>query len=165
MKYLASISSTLYNSLKINIWIEIMQNRRLKLKQIRKEIFNKRKNFFIAQIEYTRPSLKECMRNSISMNPIALWELASNPIDIKLRAILEQTIENKSANKVVKASTSTKLLGKHYPNGTITDIIEEHMSQNKTSLDESIQMIVDDILVNESCKLKVENINKYNMLL
>lgn len=95
------------------------------------------------------------MRNSISMNPIALWELASNPIDIKLRAILEQTIENQSANKVVKASTSTKLLGKHYPNGTITDIIEEHMSQNKTSLDESIQMILDDTLVNASCKLKI----------
>lgn len=53
MKYLASIFSTLYNSLKINIWIKIMQNRRLKLKQIRKEIFNKRKHFFIAKMEYT----------------------------------------------------------------------------------------------------------------
>lgn len=127
-----------------------MQNRRLKLKQIRKEIFNKRKHFFIAKIEYTSSALKEWMRNSISMNPIALWELATNPIDIKLRAILEQTIENQSTNKVVKSSTSTKLLGKHYPNGTITDIIEEHMSQNKTSLDESIQMIVDDILLNAS---------------
>ena len=136
-----------------------MQNRRLKLKQIRKEIFNKRKNFFIAQIEYTRPSLKECM----SMNPIALWELASNPIDIKLRTVLEQTIENQSTDKV--ANAGTRLLGKHYPSGTITDIIEEHMSNNKTSLDESIQMIVNDILVNESCKLKVINIIKCNMLL
>ena len=123
-----------------------MQNRRLKLKQIRKEIFNKRKHFFIAKMEYTSSALKEWMRNSISMNPIALWELATNPIDIKLRAILAQTIENQSTNKVVKASTSTRLLGKHYPSGTITDIIEEHMSQNKTSLDESIQMIVDDCL-------------------
>lgn len=35
MKYIASIYSTLYNSLKIEI--EIMQNRRLKLKQIRKQ--------------------------------------------------------------------------------------------------------------------------------
>lgn len=35
MKYIASIHSILYNSLKIEI--EIMQNRRLKLKQIRKQ--------------------------------------------------------------------------------------------------------------------------------
>lgn len=132
-----------------------MKNRRLKLKQIRKEIFNKRKHFFIVKIECTRSGLKEWMRKSISMNPIALWELASNPIDIKLRTILEQTIENQSTNKIVKASTSTRLLGKHYPSGTITDIIEEHMSDNNTSLDESIQMIVNDILVNESCKLKI----------
>lgn len=121
-----------------------MQNRRLKLKQIRKEIFNKRKNFFIAQTEYTRPSLKECM----SMNPMAKWALATNPIDIKLRTVLEQTIENQFVDKVEKSSI--RLLGKHYPSGTITDIIEEHMSNNKTSLDESIQMIVDDILVNAS---------------
>lgn len=127
-----------------------MQNRKLKLKLIRKEIFNKRKHFFIAKMEYTSSALIEWMRNSVSMNPIALWELASNPIDIKLRTVLEKTIENQSTNKVVKASTSTKLLGKHYPSGTITDIIEKHMSNNKTSLDESIQMIVDDILVNAS---------------
>ena len=126
-----------------------MQNRRLKLKQIRKEIFNKRKNFFIAQIEYTRPSLKECM----SMNPMAKWALATNPIDIKLRTVLEQTIENQFVDKVEKSSI--RLLDKHYPSGTITDIIDEHMSNNKTSLDESIQMIVDDILVNASCKLKI----------
>ena len=102
-----------------------MQNRRLKLKQIRKEIFNKRKHFFIVQMEYTSSALKEWMRNSVSMNPIALWELASNPIDIKLRTVLEKTIKNQSTNKVVKASTSTKLLGKHYPSGTITDISRE----------------------------------------
>ena len=127
-----------------------MQNRKLKLKLIRKEIFNKRKHFFIAKMEYISSVLIEWMRNSVSMNPITLWELASNPIDIKLRTVLEKTIENQSTNKVVKASTSTKLLDKHYPSGTITDIIEEHMSNNKTSLDESIQIIVDDILVNAS---------------
>ena len=125
-----------------------MQNRRLKLKQIRKEIFNKRKHFFIAKMEYTSSALKEWMRNSISMNPMAKWALATNPIDIKLRTVLEQTIENQFVDKVEKSSI--RLLGKHYPSGTITDIIDEHISNNKTSLDESIQMIVDDILLHAS---------------
>lgn len=43
---------------------------------------------------------------------------------------------------------------KYNPSGTITDIIEEYMSNNKTSLDESIQMIVYDILNNESMKIR-----------
>ena len=104
-------------------------------------------------MEYTKSALKEWMRNSMSLNSIALWSLTTNPIDIKLRTILEQTIENQSVDKVV--NSSERLLGKHYPSGTITDIIAKHMSNNKTSLDESIQMIVDDILANESCKLKI----------
>ena len=37
VKHIATISLLLYNSLKINIEISIMQNRRLKLKQFRKQ--------------------------------------------------------------------------------------------------------------------------------
>lgn len=122
-----------------------MQNRRLKLKQVRQEIFIKRKHLFIAKMEYTQSALKTCMKNSLSLNPMAKWVLTTNPVNVQLRTLLEQTIKNKH----IENKKSCILLSKHYPSGTITDIIEEHMSNNKTSLDESIKMIVDDILNNE----------------
>lgn len=40
------VSLSLYNSLTINIEISIMQNRRLKLKQTRKEMFENKYNLF-----------------------------------------------------------------------------------------------------------------------
>ena len=145
MKYIASISLSLYNSLTINIEITIMQNRRLKLKQVRQEIFNKRNHFFIAKMEYTQSFFKTFMKSHLSLNPMAKWALATNPVNVQLRTILEQTIKDKH----IENKKSYILLSKHYPSGTITDIIEEHMSNNKTSLDESIKMIVDDILNNK----------------
>ena len=117
-----------------------MQNRRLKLKQVRQEIFNKRNHFFIAKMEYTQSFFKTFMKSHLSLNPMAKWALATNPVNVQLRTIKDKHIENKK---------SYILLSKHYPSGTITDIIEEHMSNNKTSLDESIKMIVDDILNNK----------------
>lgn len=149
MKYIATISLPLYNSLKINIETSIMQNRRLKLKQVRKEIFKQSKHFFIAKMEYTQSAFKTFLKNHLSMSPMAKWALATNPVDVQLRTVFEQTIKNKH----IENKKSCILLAKHYPSGTITDIIEEHMSNNKTSLDESIQMIVDDILINESTQV------------
>ena len=122
-----------------------MQNRRLKLKQIRQKVFNKRNCFFIAEMEYTQSLLKTFMKSHLSLNPMAKWALATNPVDVQFRTVLEQTIKDKH----IENKKSYRLLAKHYPSGTITDIIEEHMSNNKTSLDESIKMIVDDILNNE----------------
>ena len=122
-----------------------MQNRRLKLKQVRQEIFIKRKNFFIAKMEYTQSALKTFMKSHLSLNPMAKWVLATNPVNVQLRTVLEQTIKDKH----IENKKSYILLAKHYPSGTITDIIEEHIFNNKTSLDESIKMIVDDILNNE----------------
>lgn len=123
----------------------IMKNRRLKLKQVRQEIFIKRKNFFIAKMEYTQSALKTFMKSHLSLNPMAKWALATNPVDVQLRTVLEQTIKNKH----IENKKSCILLAKHYPSGTITDVIKEHISNNKTSLDESFKMIVDDILNNE----------------
>ena len=58
MQYIESIYLILYNALKINIESTIIQNIRLKLKQLRKEIFNKRKHFFIVKMKHKGSALK-----------------------------------------------------------------------------------------------------------
>ena len=93
------------------------------------------------------------MKSHLSLNPMAKWALATNPVDVQFRTVLEQTIKDKH----IENKKSYRLLAKHYPSGTITDIIEEHMSNNKTSLDESIKMIVDDILNNECQQVQWDN--------
>ena len=72
-----------------------MQNRRLKLKQIRQKVFNKRNCFFIAEMEYTQSLLKTFMKSHLSLNPMAKWALATNPVDVQFRTVLEQTIKDK----------------------------------------------------------------------
>ena len=139
MKYIASISLSLYNSLTINIEITIMQNRRLKLKQVRQEIFKNLPKYFMCSFETLGTGLRN-IPMATEFKPEIIWRFASNSIDVKFRKL----IVNKTSNQ----KQAFHLLAKHYPSGTITDIIEEHMSNNKTSLDESIQMIVDDILIN-----------------
>lgn len=144
MKYIATISLPLYNSLKINIEILIMQRRRLKLKQVRKQLFKNLPKYFMCTFETLGTGLRN-IPIVTEFKPEIFWRFVSNPIDVKFRKlIVEKTSTQKQA---------FHLLAKHYPSGTITDIIEEHMSNNKTSLDESIQMIVDDILINESTQV------------
>lgn len=139
MKYIATISLPLYNSLKINIEILIMQRRRLKLKQVRKQLFKNIPKYFMCTFETLGTGLRN-IPIVTEFKPEIFWRFVSNPIDVKFRKlIVEKTSNQKQA---------FHLLAKHYPSGTITDIIEEHMFNNKTSLDESIQMIVDDILNN-----------------
>lgn len=140
MKYIATTSLLLYNSLTINIEITIMQNRRLKLKQVRQEIFKNLPKYFMCSFETLGTGLRNIpMATEFKLEII--WRFVSNSIDVKFRKL----IVDKTSNQ----KQAFHLLAKHYPSGTITDVIEEHMSNNKTSLDESIKMIVDDILNNE----------------
>ena len=139
MKYIASISLLLYNSLTINIEMAIMKNRRLKLKQVRQEIFKNLPKYFMCSFETLGTGLRN-IPMATEFKPEIIWRFANNSIDVKFRKL----IVDKTSNQ----KQAFHLLAKHYPSGTITDVIEEHMSNNKTSLDESIQMIVDDILIN-----------------
>ena len=117
-----------------------MKNRRLKLKQVRQEIFKNLPKYFMCSFETLGTGLRN-IPMATEFKPEIVWRFVSNSIDVKFRKlIVEKTSNQKQA---------FHLLSKHYPSGTITDIIEEHMSNNKTSLGESIKMIVDDILNNE----------------
>ena len=117
-----------------------MKNRRLKLKQVRQEIFKNLPKYFMCLFETLRTGLRN-IPMATEFKPEIIWRFVSNSIDVKFRKlIVEKTSNQKQA---------FHLLAKHYPSGTITDVIEKHMSNNKTSLDESIKMIVDDILNNE----------------
>ena len=116
-----------------------MQNRRLKLKQVRQEIFKNLPKYFMCSFETLGTGLRN-IPMATEFKPEIIWRFASNSIDVKFRKL----IVNKTSNQ----KQAFHLLAKHYPSGTITDVIEEHMLNNKTSLDESIQMIVDDILIN-----------------
>ena len=140
MKNIASISLSLYNSLTINIEMAIMKNRRLKLKQVRQEIFKNLPKYFMCSFETLGTGLRN-IPMATEFKPEIIWRFVSNSIDVKFRKL----IVDKTSNQ----KQAFHLLAKHYPSGTITDIIEEHMSNNKTSLDDSIKMIVDDILNNE----------------
>ena len=140
MKYIASIFLSLYNSLTINIEITIMQNRRLKLKQVRQEIFKNLPKYFMCSFETLGTGLRN-IPMATEFKPEIIWRFVNNSIDVKFRKL----IVDKTSNQ----KQAFHLLAKHYPSGTITDVIEEHMSNNKTSLDESFKMIVDDILNNE----------------
>lgn len=121
-----------------------MQRRRLKLKQVRKQLFKTLPKYFMCTFETLGTGLRN-IPIATEFKPEIIWRFVSNPINVKFRKlIVEKTSNQKQA---------FHLLAKHYPSGTITDIIEEHMSNNKTSLDESIQMIVDDILIKESTQV------------
>ena len=117
-----------------------MQNRRLKLKQVRQEIFKNLPKYFMCSFETLGTGLRN-IPMATEFKPEIIWRFVSNSIDVKFRKL----IVNKTSNQ----KQAFYLLGKHYPNSTITDIIEEHMTNNQTSLNESIQMIVNDILNKE----------------
>ena len=66
MKYIETISLSLYNSLTINIEMTIMKNRRLKLKQVRQEIF--KNNLFLnnlTKIKYKKSPLADIVRGEL----------------------------------------------------------------------------------------------------
>ena len=71
MKYIVTISLLLYNSLKINIEMTIMKNRRLKLKQVRQEIF--KNNLFLnnlTKIKYKKSPLADIVKGELKITCI-----------------------------------------------------------------------------------------------
>ena len=76
MKYIVTISLLLYNSLKINIEMTIMKNRRLKLKQVRQEIF--KNNLFLnnlTKIKYKKSSLIDIVKGKLEIT----WIMGNSP--------------------------------------------------------------------------------------